>query len=228
MKSQREILAENLERLIDSRGIDQKILAEKIGVSDMTISNWVRGLKYPRIDKLQSLAEYFGVKHSDLVTEKIVNAVKEEPYTYRFYRENKYDYYPFPVSAGLPSAIDCVTTSNVESISVPDSIMGKWAGHEDIYMMRVNGDSMNKVFPTGSMIAVKKVEIDSLKNDDIVVFSDEHEYSVKRFYNDEKNQRIIFSPDSKDRSFLDYSVSYEDAKNLIIHGKVVVYIVELD
>lgn len=210
-----------IKALRESRGMTQQQLAEVVGAKTYTtVTKWESGDNFPKGKDIITLSEFFKVS-SDFIL-GMEDSSKLMP------QVSDYKYSPLPVSAGLPCAIDSVMEENVEYMSVPDSIMGKWAGHEDIYMMRVNGDSMNKIFPTESIIAVKKVTVDCLNDDDIVVFSDEYEYSVKRFYNDEDNQRYIFRPDSKDRRFLDYSVPYESAKNLTIHGKVVVYIVELD
>lgn len=210
-----------IKALRESRGMTQQQLAEVVGAKTYTtITKWESGDNFPKGKDIIILSEFFKVS-SDFIL-GLEDSSKLIP------KIQVYNYFPVSVAAGLPSMVDGVMEANLETISVPDSIMGKWAGHEDIYMMRVNGDSMNKIFPTESMIAVKKVEVDGLNDDDIVVFSDENEYSVKRFYNDKDNQRFIFRPDSNDRRFLDYSISYENAKNLTIHGKVVVYIVELD
>src|SRR5699024_2504580 len=64
---------------------------------------------------------------------------------------NEYKHLPVKVAAGLPENIESV---NAEKISIPDSIMGKWAGQSDIMIMRVNGESMNKTIPDQSLIAV--------------------------------------------------------------------------
>lgn len=50
-KSQRQIFAENLKRLIERRKIDQKELARAIGVSDQSVSNWVRGTNIQELIK---------------------------------------------------------------------------------------------------------------------------------------------------------------------------------
>src|SRR5690625_3241877 len=60
---------------------------------------------------------------------------------------SSYPYYPISVAAGLPENVNSVTNDDVEQIEIPDSIMGKWAGNKDIYIMRTNGESMNKVIP---------------------------------------------------------------------------------
>ena len=47
-------------------------LAEALGVSYYTITDWVKGKTIPRMDKLEKLAKYFNVKISDLVEKKSI------------------------------------------------------------------------------------------------------------------------------------------------------------
>src|SRR5699024_3741694 len=78
--------------------------------------------------------------------------------------------------------------AKIADVSV--STMGKWAGSKGIMVLNVNGDSMDKIIPDGSLIAVKPVGLTELKNGDIVVFSNGYEYSVKRLqYHGKKNKR---------------------------------------
>src|SRR5699024_10630390 len=88
---------------------------------------------------------------------------------------NEYRYSPESISAGLPLLVDGVT--NYDNISIPDELMGKYAGHKDIIISKINGDSMDKLMNDGSFIAIKPVDsAESLNNGDIVVFSHNHEY----------------------------------------------------
>lgn len=137
---------------------------------------------------------------------------------------NRYSYFPTSISAGVPLDVEGLTEKDVEEITIPDAIMGKWAGSKDIFFTRINGDSMNRIMPDGSFIAVKRVALEELRNGDIVVFSNSYEYGVKRYYRFE--DKVIFRPDSTDQSFTDFSISVEEADNLTIHGKVVLYVVE--
>jgi transcriptional regulator with XRE-family HTH domain len=66
----KEVFAKNLRKYMEGRGITQKELAEKIGVSAPTMNDWLQAKKYPRIDKIEKLADYFGVLKSDLIEEK--------------------------------------------------------------------------------------------------------------------------------------------------------------
>lgn len=75
-KSARKILSENLEQLMKQNNITQIELSEAIGVSQSTISNWIKEVKYPRIGKVEELAEYFNVPKSRITERQDV--VKEE------------------------------------------------------------------------------------------------------------------------------------------------------
>ena len=65
----KEIFAQNLNRYLNRSGVDQKIVAEAVGVAASTFNEWTKGKKYPRIDKIELLAQYFGILKSDLIEE---------------------------------------------------------------------------------------------------------------------------------------------------------------
>lgn len=65
----KEIFAQNLNRYLNRSGVDQKIVAEAVGVAPSTFNEWTKGKKYPRIDKIELLAQYFGILKSDLIEE---------------------------------------------------------------------------------------------------------------------------------------------------------------
>lgn len=65
----KEILAQNLSHYLDKTGRDQREVAEVVGVAPSTFNEWVKGKKYPRVDKIQMLADYFGIRMSDLIEE---------------------------------------------------------------------------------------------------------------------------------------------------------------
>lgn len=63
----KKIMAENIKKLMNSRGIDRRKLSEDLNISYTTVSDWVNGKTYPRIDKIEIMAEYFNVTKSQLV-----------------------------------------------------------------------------------------------------------------------------------------------------------------
>ena len=66
----KEIFAKNLVYYLSMYGKEQKEVAEAIDVPTSTFNEWVRGKKYPRIDKIEKLANYFRIKKSDLIEDK--------------------------------------------------------------------------------------------------------------------------------------------------------------
>jgi transcriptional regulator with XRE-family HTH domain len=70
----KEVFSRNLRYYMESRGKNQKELAEIVGVSAPTMNDWLKAKKFPRIDKIEILANYFGIMKSDLIEDK-----KEKP-----------------------------------------------------------------------------------------------------------------------------------------------------
>lgn len=66
----KEVFAKNLRYYMESKGKTQKELSEIVGVSAPTMHDWLKGKKYPRIDKIEILADYFGILKSDLIEDK--------------------------------------------------------------------------------------------------------------------------------------------------------------
>jgi len=50
-----------LKEVLAEKGIKQKFIAEKLGVSDSTVSLWVKGKAQPTISNLKKLAEILSV-----------------------------------------------------------------------------------------------------------------------------------------------------------------------
>ena len=65
------VFSKNLKEFMFKSDKSRKEVSEAIGVSYFTFSDWVNGKKYPRMDKVEKLADYFGVKKSDLIEERV-------------------------------------------------------------------------------------------------------------------------------------------------------------
>ena len=75
----REVFSKNLSYYIEVSRRDQKEIAKVVGVAPSTFNEWVKGKKYPRIDKIEMLANYFGILKSDLIED--TNAKKNISHT---------------------------------------------------------------------------------------------------------------------------------------------------
>lgn len=67
----KEILAKNLVYYMERSGKTQKELSEVVGVAASTFNDWCKAKKYPRIDRIEILANYFGIQKSDLIENKM-------------------------------------------------------------------------------------------------------------------------------------------------------------
>lgn len=70
----KDIMAKNLKYYIAKSGKDRRELAEIWGFPYSTVTEWINGKKYPRIDRIEVMADYFGILKSDLIEDK-----KEKP-----------------------------------------------------------------------------------------------------------------------------------------------------
>lgn len=66
----KEVMAKNLKHYIERSGKDRRELAEIWGFPYSTVTEWINGRKYPRIDRIEVMADYFGILKSDLIEEK--------------------------------------------------------------------------------------------------------------------------------------------------------------
>ena len=204
--------------LAESLGKEEKDIAEELGLSKSKMSHYINGRNKVPSELLQQIVNRYKINPQFLFREDapLYEVTKKDT-------SHEYKYSPESISAGLPLLVGGVT--NYDSISIPDELMGKYAGHDDIIVSKINGDSMDKLTNDGSFIAIKPIDsADSLNNGDIVVFSHNHEYSVKCFY--KHDDTLVFKPYSNNPVHYDQSFSVHDG--VVIHGKVVTYIVNLD
>ena len=74
----KEVLSRNLKYYIDLSGKDRKELAKIWGFPYSTVTDWINARKYPRIDRIEIMADYFGILKSDLIEDKTVQEQIEE------------------------------------------------------------------------------------------------------------------------------------------------------
>ena len=71
----KEIMAKNIKRNMDKQGIRPTDICGTLKIPMPTFSDWINAKTYPRIDKIELMANYFGIEKSDLVedTEEITD-----------------------------------------------------------------------------------------------------------------------------------------------------------
>ena len=73
----KDFFAINLTRYMQRADMTQLDLAKAIGVTPASVNDWIKGRTYPRMDKVQLVADYFGINKSDLIEDSNEEAVAE-------------------------------------------------------------------------------------------------------------------------------------------------------
>lgn len=81
----KETMAKNIKRYIEKKGTSMKEVAAAIGVPYNTVNDWCNMRSYPRIDRIERMAMFFGVSKADLVEEEetLRNEVLEKAFAGR-------------------------------------------------------------------------------------------------------------------------------------------------
>jgi transcriptional regulator with XRE-family HTH domain len=74
IEDNKRIMAANIKRYMDSKGVTNQQVCDALGFKYTTFMDWIKGVTYPRIGKVEAMANYFGCEKSDLIEEK-----KEKP-----------------------------------------------------------------------------------------------------------------------------------------------------
>ncbi len=211
----------SIKSLITKKGLSVKAFAKQAGIPYTTLLAMIQtGIDKSSVGNVIKVARALGVDLEDLSSDSADDDLTTLP-------ASQYPAVPAGVAAGALEEIDCM--SELPHVSIPDMLMGRWAGNKKILLMHVNGASMDRIIPDKSAIAVLTgVEKEQLKNGDIIVATDGNRtYTVKRFFDDAENQRIILRPESENPSFLPIVIGYDSAEDFRIVGKVVIYSVFL-
>lgn len=63
--------AQNLKNIMQKRSKTQSDLVKDLSFRQATVSDWLNGKKYPRMDKVEKLANYLGVSINELLMQSV-------------------------------------------------------------------------------------------------------------------------------------------------------------
>ena len=70
----KQIMARNIKRYMEQKGVTNQQICDALGFKYTTFMDWIKAVTYPRIGKVEAMANYFGCEKSDLIEDK-----KEKP-----------------------------------------------------------------------------------------------------------------------------------------------------
>lgn len=78
-KWSKETMATNLSYYMELFDLERADIMRICNVSKATVGHWLNATRYPRIDYIEIMAEYFGINKSDLIEDK--NRTSQEEIT---------------------------------------------------------------------------------------------------------------------------------------------------
>lgn len=66
----KEVMAKNISYYMNLHGKTRADVSRELHIKYTTLTDWIKGNTYPRIDKIELMARYFGIEKSDLVESK--------------------------------------------------------------------------------------------------------------------------------------------------------------
>ena len=170
----KEIFSQNLRSLMNKNNKDRNQICDDLGLKYTTFTDWVNGKKYPRIDKIELLANYFKVRKSDLIEDQ---SQKENEFGADIIDLSNMKRIPIlgRIRAGMP----IYAAENIEGYTLTDL-----NGGAEYFGLRVTGDSMNAArIHEGDIVIVRRQDI--VENGQIaVVLIDGQDATLKRFNRD--------------------------------------------
>ncbi len=212
----KNIFAANLRRYMELNDKSRKDVCNDLGFNYNTYTDWVKGKKYPRMDKVEMLANYFGILKSDLIEEKdSKERVAEIP--------TATNIIPLPEMKAIPlvGKIACGTpitaTENLEGyIKIPAQLEADFA-------LVCRGDSMvGARIMDGDFVAIRQQP--DVDDGEIAAVLIEDEATLKRVY--KMPGRLVLRAENPRYAPIDLSGAELDDVRIL--GKVVYFISEVN
>lgn len=168
MSNNKAVFSKNLQYYMDQAGMTRNDICAALGFRYSTFTDWVRGVKFPRIDKIEMLANYFGIEKSDLIEDK---ALRTQP--------PPSNIIPVPAMKQIPlvGTIACgspiLAAENIEgAVDLPEHI------HAD-FALRCKGDSMiNARIYDGDIVYIRQQP--TVESGEIAAVLIDNEATLKR------------------------------------------------
>lgn len=160
----RQIMAQNIQYYMALHGKSRNDICEAIGVKYTTFTDWVKGNSYPRIDKIELMANYFGISKADLVEDRSstvtasTGAVRIPVYGY--------------VAAGLPIVCE---ENKIDWEEIPEAM----AHTGEYFGVQVKGQSMEPRILEGDVVIVRQ-QNDAESGDIVIAQVNGDEATCKR------------------------------------------------
>ena len=184
-RSSKTILAQNIRHYMEQNNKTRNDMCEALGVKYTTFTDWVNGKTYPRIDRIEQMADYFGIEKSALLEDPDRLPVGAIPY-------QKQPTQPIPIVGAVSCGVPLLAEDNIEGY-IDTPIQDITTG-ETYFWLRAAGDSMRNVgIHEGDLLLIRQQnDVDS--GDIAVVAINGDDATLKRVI--KKENALILQPEN--------------------------------
>ena len=168
----KKIFSSNLRKYMSLNNKTQVDLINDLGFNKSAVSTWCNGTRLPRMDKVDALAKYFGIRRSDLIEDKSESKIK--PTT-------------IPVLGSVPAGIPIEA---IQDIIDYEEIDAATAAKGEYFALQVKGSSMEPRICDGDIVIVRKQ--DDVESGEIaIVMVNGDNATIKRLLKYEDGIRLM-------------------------------------
>lgn len=161
----KEIFAKNLNYYMTINKKSRSAVCRDLDIPYSTFTDWCNANIYPRIDKIEILANYFDIKKSDLVENKEKTDILGNTVI------------AIPVLGTVKAGYDYLAQENwIGTVDVETSLVGNG---EDYFALKIHGDSMSPVLIEDDIVIIKK-QNDFESGDIVVAIINGNEATIKK------------------------------------------------
>lgn len=206
----KDIFVSNLLSIMKEKDIDGATLARMIGKEKQSVYAWLKKRSFPSTSSLQLL-----VNALDVTTDELL--IKDEEQHSGFIETPLYG----SIAAGTP--IEMLDIEGTQP--VPAKVHEKYP---DAFLLKVEGESMNRVLPNGCFALVDPCKEIDRDNEPYAVCVNGYDATIKRVKQLANGFQLI--PDSDDPTYTTKTFNYneEGTEQITIIGRVVYYVLPFD
>lgn len=210
--------------------LSQREFAKRAGISYTYISALEKNKDYrtgkpisPTLETVRDVAKGMNIQVDDLLKvlddeqELTLNAQNNSQKS--MLDDLKDKLFLIPIVGRVPAGEPLLAEENIEGYLPIDPIMYNLSSPDNLFFLKVVGESMNKVVADGSFVLVKKQDYAETGDVVVAIVNGDNEATLKRF-KDLENNFIMLEPDSTYAEFAPRIVNLRDTEFRII-GKVI-------
>lgn len=172
----KEIFSKNLKYYMTINNKTRNDICKDLGFKYTTFTDWYNGNIYPRIDKIEMLANYFRIEKSDLIESRDKSTPTSNSAIVFVYGT---------IPAGIP--MECIE----DIIDTEEISADMLKGDKQYFGLKIKGNSMEPEYLDGDTIILEKTE-DCESGDDAVVMVNGDDGTFKRVFKNDNG--IILQP----------------------------------